>query len=134
MQSARLDWLAPRCSLVVRVKTKKRAAELEVPAPATVEPMPEVSFGIAEPVAAPEVPDEMPSADDALAFLAKLAAGKEDQLRAEAKEEADVRMDAIMGRKPAEPKPAEPTQEGQPAIRLATTGAAAAGLVAPPRN
>ena len=106
------------------------AAELEVPVPATVEPMPEVSFGIAEPVAAPEVPDEMPSADDALAFLAKLAAGKEDQLRAEAKEEADLRMDAIMGRKPAEPKSAEPAQEGQPAIRLATTGAAAAGLVA----
>ena len=47
-----------------------------------------------------EVPEEMPSADDALAFFAKLAAGKEDQLRAEAKREADLRMDAIMGRKP----------------------------------
>ena len=46
---------------------------------------------------APEVPEEMPSADDALAFLAKLAAGKEDQLRAEAKEEADVRMDCDHG-------------------------------------
>ena len=40
----------------------------------------------------------MPSADDALAFLAKLAAGKEDQLRAQAEQEAEVRMAAIMGR------------------------------------
>ena len=76
----------------------------------------------------------MPSADDALAFLAKLAAGKEDQLRAQAQEEADVRMDAIMGRKPAEPKPAEPAQEEKPVIRLATTGAAAADWWLLPRN
>jgi tetratricopeptide (TPR) repeat protein len=109
---------------------EEAAAELEVPAPTVVEPVPEAALGVAEPTAAPEVPEEMPSADDALAFLAKLAAGKEDQLRAQAHEEADLRMDAIMGRKPAEPKPAEPVQEGKPAIRLATTGAAAAGLVA----
>jgi tetratricopeptide (TPR) repeat protein len=109
---------------------EEAAAELEVPASTAVEPTPAVSFGVAEPPTVPEVPEEMPSADDALAFLAKLAAGKEDQLRAQAHEEADLRMDAIMGRKPAEPKPAEPTQEGKPAIRLATTGAAAAGLVA----
>lgn len=48
---------------------------------------------------APEVSEEMPSADDALAFLAKLSAGKEDQLRAEAEQEGTARMDAIMGRK-----------------------------------
>jgi tetratricopeptide (TPR) repeat protein len=69
----------------------------------------------AEPVApaAPEaeVPAEMPSADDALAFLSRLAAGKEDQLRAQAEQEAEERMAAIMGRKveekPAEEKPAD---------------------------
>ncbi len=54
-----------------------------------------------------EVPEAMPSADDALAFLARLAAGKEDQLRAQAQEEAEARMSEIMGRKPSEPKPAE---------------------------
>ena len=53
----------------------------------------------------PQVPEAMPSADDALAFLARLAAGKEDQLRAEAQAEAEARMSEIMGRKPAEAKP-----------------------------
>ncbi|HZY45162.1 MAG TPA: hypothetical protein VFF70_10475, partial [Anaerolineae bacterium] len=42
---------------------------------------------------APEVSEEMPSADDALAFLAKLSAGKEDQLRAQAEQEGTARMD-----------------------------------------
>ena len=55
----------------------------------------------------------MPSADDALAFLSKLAAGKEDQLRAQAEQEAEVRMAAIMGRsaplEPAKPIETAPT-------------------------
>ncbi len=92
-----------------------------------VEPPAEV---LSVPAAAPEIPEEMPSADDALAFFAKLAAGKEDQLRAEAQADADVRMAEIMGRKPAEPKSVAPAEDGKPVIRLATTGAAAAGVVA----
>jgi tetratricopeptide (TPR) repeat protein len=82
----------------------------------------------------PEVPEEMPSADDALAFLAKLAAGKEDQLRAQAEQEADVRMAEIMGRKPAEAAPA--AEEKQAPIKMtvpaATVAAVAAGLAAMP--
>ena len=74
----------------------------------------------------------MPSADDALAFLAKLAAGKEDQLRAEAQLEADARMDAIMGRKPA--AEAQPAPEEKPGVGLAAAAAigaaAAVGLAA----
>ena len=105
-------------------KGEEVSAEPEAPAPAAVEPTPAVSFGMVEPVAGPEVPEEMPSADDALAFLAKLAAGKEDQLRAQAQEEGDVRMAAIMGRKPAEVKPVEPVREEQ-----ATSGAVVAGAV-----
>ena len=65
----------------------------------------------------------MPSADDALAFLAKFAAGKEDQLRAQAEQEAEVRMAAIMGRSaPLEPaKPIEP--ETPPALEVETESA-----------
>jgi hypothetical protein len=100
------------------------AAELEHP----------VSFGIAAPAEEAEVPEEMPSADDALAFLAKLAAGKEDQLRAQAQEEADARMAEIMGRRPTE---AAPTAEEIPApikmtVPAATVAAVAAGLAAMP--
>jgi tetratricopeptide (TPR) repeat protein len=93
-----------------------------------------VSLGITTAPTEPEVPEEMPSADDALAFLAKLAAGKEDQLRAQAQEEADVRMAEIMGRKPAEAAPA--AEERQAPIKMtvpaATVAAVAAGLAAKP--
>ena len=100
---------------------EEAAAELEVPSP-------QLSRRLKCHLASPnrrlrqKFPKKCPVPMMPWRFLAKLAAGKEDQLRAEAKDEADVRMDAIMGRKPAEPKPAEPAQEGQPAIRLATTG------------
>ncbi len=50
------------------------------------------------PVAAPT--DEL-SGDDALAWLSTLAAGKEDQLRAEAETQQQARVDEILGRKPA---------------------------------
>ncbi|HSD83088.1 MAG TPA: hypothetical protein VLG46_04490, partial [Anaerolineae bacterium] len=46
-----------------------------------------------------ETSEKMPSADDALTFLAKLARGKEDQLRTQAQQEAETRMDEIMGHK-----------------------------------
>jgi len=49
----------------------------------------------------------MPSGDEALAWLEQLAAGKEEELHAQAEAEAEVRMAEIMGR----PKPAEPPLE-----------------------
>jgi len=42
----------------------------------------------------------MPSPEDALAFLQSLAAGKEEELRAEAERAGEERMEAIMGGKP----------------------------------
>jgi tetratricopeptide (TPR) repeat protein len=101
--------------------------DLAVPPGAPVaEAEPALSFAMP---AEPEVPEEMPSADDALAFLAKLAAGKEDQLRAQAQEEADVRMAEIMGRKP-EAKPAEEKPGVGLAAGVALGAAAVAGLAA----
>ena len=43
------------------------------------------------------------SPEDALAFFARLSAGKEDQLRAEAEAEGESRMATIMGRTPTAP-------------------------------
>ena len=59
-----------------------------------------------EEVAAPEWldSDQVPSGDEALAWLEQLAEGKEEELQAQIKAEADVRMAEIMGR----PAPAEP--------------------------
>lgn len=80
----------------------------------------------------PEVPAEMPSADDALAFLSRLAAGKEDQLRAQAEQEAETRMAEIMGRKPVEATPADIEQQApiKMTVPAATVAAVAAGLAA----
>ena len=90
-----------------------------------------LSFGVTAVAPEPEVPEEMPSADDALAFLSGLAAGKEDQLRAQAQEEADVRMAEIMGRKPVEPKPAREEESGAGlATGVALGVTAVAGLAA----
>ncbi len=71
----------------------------------------------AEPEAPASVPEEMPSADDALAFLSRLAAGKEDQLRAQAEQEAEARMDEIMGRKPGQSRAPKPGPEETPGRR-----------------
>src|SRR5512136_1632065 len=47
----------------------------------------------------------MPSPEEAMAFFAKLSAGKESELQAQAQAEAEERMASIMGRKPeAEPQ------------------------------
>jgi len=95
---------------------------------------PSVPLGVAATVTEPEIPEEMPSADDALAFLAKLAAGKEDELRAQAEQEADARMAEIMGRKPSEPKAPASTPEETSTAGLAAaalgTAAIAAGVTA----
>jgi tetratricopeptide (TPR) repeat protein len=50
---------------------------------------------------------EMPSGEEALAWLEGLAAGKEEELRAQAEAEAEARMAEIMGR----PKPEEAVAE-----------------------
>jgi len=52
--------------------------------------------------------DQVPSGDEALAWLERLAEGKEDELQAQIKAEAEIRMAEIMGRPaPAEPPPEE---------------------------
>ncbi len=56
--------------------------------------------------------DEMPSGDDALAWLAQLAEGKEEELRAQAEKEGEARLAEIMGR--PEPEAIEP--EAKPAV------------------
>jgi tetratricopeptide (TPR) repeat protein len=54
-----------------------------------------------------------PSGDDALSWLQSLTVGKEDELRAQAEAEAQVRVAEIMGRKPEEKPAAEaPVIEG----------------------
>jgi tetratricopeptide (TPR) repeat protein len=69
----------------------------------------------------------MPSGDEALAWLEQLAAGKEEELRAQAQAEAELRMVEIMGRvAPAEAPPEEAMPEKE-AFALPTEEA-----VAPP--
>ncbi|HKZ82719.1 MAG TPA: tetratricopeptide repeat protein [Anaerolineae bacterium] len=63
--------------------------------------------------AAPAEMEAMPSADEALAFLESLTAGKEEQLRAEAERAGEERMDAIMGGKPGT-SPLRPRPEPAP--------------------
>lgn len=97
-----------------------------------VESEPPIAFAGPVTTVEPEIPAEMPSADDALAFLSKLAAGKEDQLRAQAEQEAEARMAEIMGRKPAEAAPVaeEPAAPIKMTVPAATVAAVAAGLAA----
>ena len=59
--------------------------------------------------------DEMPTGDDALAWLESLAAGKEDELRAAAEMEADARVAEITGRRRAEPEPEPEPEPEEPA-------------------
>ncbi len=56
--------------------------------------------------AEPEAPRKMPSPDDALAFLTKLTAGKEEQLRRQAEQEGRTRTAENMGRTPTRAKTA----------------------------
>lgn len=61
--------------------------------------------------------DELPSGDEALAWLESLAEGKEEELRAAAEAEAEARLAEIMGaeeRPPEEEVPEEPT----PAVEI----------------
>jgi len=65
------------------------------------------------------------SGDDALAWLASLAAGKEEELRAQAETETRARMDEIMGRKPTAPLPAPPAAPVTPVEAVAPEAAPA---------
>jgi tetratricopeptide (TPR) repeat protein len=57
--------------------------------------------------------EEMPSGDEALAWLEQLAAGKEAELRAQVEAESEARLAEIMGRpEPAGPAPAEVAPTG----------------------
>ena len=64
---------------------------------------PELPLAPTEAPAAPprQIPETMPSPDEAMAFLQSLTVGKEEELRAFAESEGERRMDAIMGGKPA---------------------------------
>ncbi len=91
----------------------------EAPTPPAEEPVAEVTALVEEappePEAAPEIEEEMLSGDDALAWLESFAAGKEDELRAQAEVESQARVDEILGRKraPAEAAP-PPVEEALP--------------------
>ena len=95
-------------SIMGRKPEAKPEVEPEVVTPPVpvVAKMPEVP-----PVEAPQPPVEeqpawltgegaMPSPEEAMAYFAKLSAGKEAELQAQAEAEAEERMASIMGRKP----------------------------------
>ncbi|HOU11611.1 MAG TPA: tetratricopeptide repeat protein [Anaerolineae bacterium] len=105
-------------------------AEVETPAAAPLaEESPRLDWeGLAEQVEeiaveAPTAEGDFLSGDDALAWLESLAAGKEEELRAQAEVEAQARVAEILGRKPeykrAEPEPA--VKEPAPVISPAET-------------
>ncbi len=85
------------------------APEAVTPAPTAPAPTPPVEKAVAEEVA-PVAEGEFLSGDEALAWLEKLAAGKEAELRARAEAEAQARVAEILGRKPT-PTPEVVTPE-----------------------
>ena len=86
-----------------------RPQEVEPIAPVEAEPVVPISEVTVEPVAPKAEPapawlageGAMPSPEEAMAYFAKLTAGKEVELQARAEAEAESRMTEIMGRKPA---------------------------------
>ena len=113
------DWLAGiREQLVEKVE---QVPALEEAAPAVEEITPtELPQAMEAPApVAEEAPlpawlegDEMPSGDEALAWLERLTEGKEEELLAQAAVEAEARTAEIMGRpRPVEPPPAEAAPE-----------------------
>jgi tetratricopeptide (TPR) repeat protein len=86
-------------------RTETRAEEPTAAEPVVEEPV--VETPIEPEVSAAEIAAEVPvaegdmmSGDDALAWFESLAAGKEEELRAQAEAEAQARVDEILGRKP----------------------------------
>ncbi|MGC9393748.1 MAG: hypothetical protein ACP5J4_02700, partial [Anaerolineae bacterium] len=103
-----------RVAEILGRRPEARTEEPTVEEPVIEEPVVEAPI---EPEAlAAEVPvaeGDMMSGDDALAWLESLAAGKEEELRAQAEAEAQARVDEILGRKP-ELKVAAPEETGVP--------------------
>ncbi len=82
--------------------------------------------GVAE---APTAEGDFLSSEDALAWLESLAAGKEEELRAQAEAEAQARVAEILGHK-VEPAPVAPAVEPEPLVEEAPTAEAEAAPAA----
>jgi len=112
------DWLAG----IREQFTEEAEAPEETPTPAVEEPStPAWLEG-----------EGLPSGDDALAWLEQLAAGKEEELHAQAQAEAEVRMAEIMGRPtPTEPPTVEaaPEEAVAPPVEAAVAAAEEAPLL-----
>ncbi len=102
-------------SIMGRKPEAKPEAVTPPPTPVEAPPLPTVQVPPSPQVAPPKPAAEeqpawltgegaLPSAEEAMAFFAKLSAGKEAELQAQAQAEAEERMASIMGRKP-EAKP-----------------------------
>ncbi len=112
------------------VETQARVAEIlgrkpeykrAEPGPAIKEPAPAVveAPGPAE-APPPAAESDFLSGDDALAWLGSLAAGKEEELRAQAEAESQARVAEILGRKPApQPTPEPQIVEPEPVVEEA---------------
>lgn len=133
-------------------ETQARVAEIlgRRPEPKVAAPPVEVApeTAIAQPVKAPVEPEvaaagaaaEVPiaegdvmSGDDALAWLSSLAAGKEEELRAQAEVESQARVAEILGRK-VEPTSKPQVTEPEPIVeeaRVEETGPATEGALLP---
>ncbi len=72
--------------------------------------------GIAE---RPPLPESL-SPEEALAWLAQIAAGKEEELRAQAEREAEARLAEILGRRPPEAQPPSEALEAPVAEEVGT--------------
>jgi len=80
-------------------------------------------------VEAPTAEGDFLSSEDALAWLESLAAGKEEELRAQAEAEAQARVAEILGHK-VEPAPVAPAVEPEPLVEEAPTAEAEAAPAA----
>ncbi|MBN2002898.1 MAG: hypothetical protein JXA21_06045, partial [Anaerolineae bacterium] len=127
-QQARVDEILGRKPATKPLETAP--AKLEPAATAPAEPAAE---GIPTEEATPA---DMLSGDDALAWLSGLAAGKEDQLRAQAEAEKQARVDELLGRTPTRPLPAEVVEEEAtpPAATTKPTREAPSEAVRKPRR
>lgn len=94
----------------------------EIPQPERAPPTPapaESSAGGETPLPEWLQGEEMPSGDEALAWLEGLAAGKEEELSAQADAEAEARVAELMGRAAAAEQPVEAAVAGEPSPAVA---------------
>jgi tetratricopeptide (TPR) repeat protein len=104
-------------------------AEIETTAPTVEEVVSSEVESVAEGGAESAAESGLLSGDDALAWLSSLAAGKEEELRAQAEAETQARVAEILGRRPEaraeEPVVEEPVVEAPIEPEVAATGVAA---------